>query len=154
MDQHALALRRLVAGDTRANLGDLAAWLVATHKLAVGATRHAVRPQIAATHARRSDLDHHLARPGRWIGKLLERDLALAQEHQSPHRPQRLSGGAHRARFGRGVLEDVPLGMAERGKRERQRNQDGQDADRGVDERHVVRPLDQQRPREGADRHR
>src|SRR5262249_34936193 len=95
MDQHALALARLVRGDGRPDLLNDAARLMTAHDVAPQAAlswRQEVGSHVAAAHARRPDGDDHLTRPRLWIGNVLENDLAIALEHHAAHQPLSLSG--------------------------------------------------------------
>src|SRR5262249_22253024 len=80
MDDHALADWRLLLRDACAAFEHHPAWLVASDEAAAAL---AIWRQIAAAHARRADADYDLTRPRRWIGKFLERNLAVSDKHQA-----------------------------------------------------------------------
>jgi hypothetical protein len=91
----ALPDARLLLRDARADGGHDAAGLVPRDdaRLTSDTARHdprrlcrrAVIVQIAAAHAGRLDLEHHVARPRCGIGKVPELELAIAEKHDALH---------------------------------------------------------------------
>ncbi len=70
---------RLVAGDERV------LQIAESESLLRFPGRRAVELQVRAAHARGLHLDHHLARPGRRVGKGAQLDLAIAEEDGAAH---------------------------------------------------------------------
>ncbi len=97
VDHHPLADMRQAALHPRADRRDHARRFVPhDHRLQVdrqpggggaAALLAAVLVQVAAAHAGRLHLDHHLARAGRGVGEVHDLEFALAVEHHAAHGP-------------------------------------------------------------------
>src|ERR1700736_724531 len=93
MAHHALPDARLALADAGTDRNDHATRLVPGDDRSLGraadgkpaALRRPISVKIAAAHARCLHREHDFARPGCRIRKVLERKLAIAQEHYAFH---------------------------------------------------------------------